>query len=247
MPQGRAVQDGDSAFTGRSRFDAAQLTRHDGSMDRPRPVRSVAFVAVAIASVLAACNDDGDGDRAEVVHSIAVTTAPATLANPTGGSQDAAAAMEICRALRAQANVRTDIANATVADVGEQTPEERYQTLFDGYDTAAEAERVFGESLADLDVPEIPERSDLLSEVADGADAAAAEFVDEQGRFADAVDGVVTDADWQGRVGEFFNSVEKANSLVEPAIARYDRRELQHAFLDEPECRYVIQQFVIDE
>jgi len=63
----------------------------------------------------------------------------------------------------------------------------------------------------------------------------------------DAVDGIVTDADWQGRVGEFFNSVEKANSLVEPAIARYDRRELQHAFLDEPECRYVIQQFVIDE
>ena len=235
MPQGRAVQDGDSAFTGRSRFDAAQLTRHDGSMDRPRQVRGVSFVAIAIAFVLAACSDDGDGDRADVVQSLAVTSAPATLANPTGGSQDVAAAMEICRALRAQANVRTDIANATVADVGEQTPEERYQTLYDGYDTAAEAERVFGESVADLDVPAIPERRDLLDQVADGAAAAAAEFVDEQGRFADAVDGVVTDADWQGRVGEFFNSVEKANSLVEPVIAGYDRRELQHAFLDEPE------------
>ena len=235
-----------------------------------RRVRSVALAAIAIPTLLAACNDDGGGRRADVSESVPETTdtdsgstvagstvaestavestaAPATTTERAVVDDDAAAALAVCSALRAQANVRTDLANSTAADIAAQTPEQRYQTLFDSYDTAADAERAFGDSLADLDMPAIPERDDLMAQIADGAEAAADEFVDEQGRFAEAVDGVVTDGDWQGRVGEFFNSVEKANSLVEPVIIRYDRVELQHAFLDEPECRHVIQQFIIDD
>ena len=56
----------------------------------------------------------------------------------------------------------------------------------------------------------------------------------------------VDDADTHGRVGEFFNSIEKVLSVVEPTIATYDRRELQEAFLAEPDCTHVIQPFRLD-
>ena len=57
----------------------------------------------------------------------------------------------------------------------------------------------------------------------------------------------VDDANTRGRVGEFFNSIEKVLSVVEPTIATYDRRELQEAFLSEPDCTHVIQPFRLDD
>lgn len=55
----------------------------------------------------------------------------------------------------------------------------------------------------------------------------------------------IVDDDTFGRVGQFFNSIEKVDSLVEPVIARYGRMEFQRAFLDEPLCEHVIQPFDI--
>jgi hypothetical protein len=60
---------------------------------------------------------------------------------------------------------------------------------------------------------------------------------------------------WQRRIGTieidgvdeaWFNSVEKVMSVSEPEIFRFERRAFKQAFLDEPACRDVIQQFVND-
>ena len=56
----------------------------------------------------------------------------------------------------------------------------------------------------------------------------------------------VDDAEVQGVVGIWFNSVEKVVSSLEPEIFRFERREFKRAFLDEPDCRNVAQQFVND-
>jgi hypothetical protein len=212
---------------------------------------------MAIAAVVAGCADDSNGAGAAIAgrdsatsvaptgQSVATDTTVAETTVPR--SDDEAVALGLCSALRGQANVMTEIANTAAADIHEKSPEERYTALFDGYDRGAEASNAFRDSLDDLSVPEIPELDDLIGQISAGADAAAAEFVDEQARFASEVGGAVADDDARGRVGELFNSIEKANSLVEPVIVRYERVELKQAFLEEPECRYVIQQFVLDE
>ena len=70
--------------------------------------------------------------------------------------------------------------------------------------------------------------------------------LDELERQRDAVgwSGPIPDREVQGAVGEWFNSVEKVMSVSEPEIFRFERQELRRAFLDEPACRHVIQQFV---
>ncbi len=50
----------------------------------------------------------------------------------------------------------------------------------------------------------------------------------------------------QGVVGTWFNTIEKVFSVSEPEIFRFERTEFKQAFLDEPDCRNVIQQFVND-
>jgi hypothetical protein len=213
---------------------------------------------VSIAVFVAGCADDSNGRGAAVAGSESPTSVESTSPSPattdTAATEttetrtdDEAVAFGLCSALRGQANVMTEIANTAAADIHEKSPEERYTALFDGYDRGAEASVAFSDSLDDLSVPEIPELDDLIGQVSAGADAAAAEFVDEQARFAGDVGGEVADDDARGRVGELFNSIEKANSLVEPVIVRYERVELKRAFLEEPECRHVIQQFVLDE
>jgi hypothetical protein len=241
-----------------SRFDLVPLSRHDERMRHWTRPRRVAPAAVSIALLVAGCADDSNSRGSVVAGSETQTSVESTSGSPATTdttatettelrSDDETIALGLCSALRGQANVMTEIANTAAADIHEKSPAERYAALFDGYDRGAAASNAFRDSLDDLSLPTIPELEDLIGQIAAGADAAAAEFVDEQARFADAVDGEVADDDARGRVGELFNSIEKANSLVEPVIVRYERVELKRAFLEEPECRYVIQQFVLDE
>jgi hypothetical protein len=221
--------------------------------------RRLALAVASIPMLLNGCADDGNASRADVAESEPANRSGSTSETPSTSpdttvtqtteprTDDETVAFGLCSALRGQANVMTKIANTAAADIHEQSPVDRYTALFDGYARGADASISFRDSLAELSLPAIPELDDLIGQIATGADAAAAEFVDEQARFAAAVGGEVGDDDARGRVGELFNSIEKANSLVEPVIVRYERVELKRAFLDEPECRYVIQQFVLDE
>lgn len=222
--------------------------------DSARTPRAVS-ATVAIVLLIVACTDDSNrGAQLAATGSVrreAATTdaggGPTVPESTVLRSDDEVVALTLCSALREQANVMTDIANTAAAGIHGKSPAERFAALDAGFGEGADASILFRDRLGDLDVPAIPELDDLLMQIAAGADAAAAEFVDQRERFAAAVGGEVTDDDVRGRVGELFNSIEKANSLVEPVIVRYERVELKRAFLDEPECRYVIQQFVLDE
>ena len=217
-------------------------------------VRRLGVGAVSVALLLVGCADDSNSTRVAVAESepgrrdeSTSETSDRPPSESTPRDDDESVAFGLCAALRDQANVMTEIANTAAEDIHAKSPEERYAALYDGYDRGAAASMVFRDGLDDLTVPEIPELDDLIGEISAGADAAASEFADEQARFAEAVGGEVADGDAGGRVSELFNSIEKANSLVEPVIVDYERVELKRAFLDEPECRYVIQPFVLDE
>ncbi len=56
----------------------------------------------------------------------------------------------------------------------------------------------------------------------------------------------IPDDEVQGEVGIWFNTIEKVMSVSEPEIFTFERVEFKQAFLDEPHCRNVIQQFVND-
>lgn len=218
-------------------------------MAPPTCVRRAALHAVALAITMAACGDDEthNADDRNVAITDTEPAEPHASASPAIVSDDATAALAICSALRDQANLMTHVANAAAADIHAKTPAERYGAILSGFDAATDGVTGFADSITAVDMPLIPEREQLLGDIAAGADAALAELADERARFVEAVGGTVADDDVQGRVGQFFNSVEKVNSLVEPTIAHYERVELQRAFLDQPECRHVVQPFVIDQ
>jgi len=211
-------------------------------------------LALALLVAVAACDDD-ETPRADARGSVAVDTvtadqdrSPTVVDEPAAAlSDDVTAALTLCTALRDQANVMTDVANGAVANINAKTPAERFDAILAGFDAATDGVTEFADSIADVDVPAIPERKQLLDDISGGADAALAELADERTRFVEAVGRTVADADVGGRVGQFFNSIEKVNSLVEPPIGGYARVDLQRAFLDQPECRHVVQPFVIDE
>ena len=188
--------------------------------------RPAALVTVIVACAVAACGGDGDAT-----------------ADP---SADAQMAVALCGALREQTNVLARVANSAVAGIEGKTPEARAAAIRAGFDAAEDAAVAFQRSFDAMALPDVPERDSLHDQVLAGAATAVDEVAEERALFVDGSP-TVGDEDVQGRVGEFFNSIEKVMSVVEPAIAGYERRELKAAFLDEPTCRHVIQQFRLDE
>jgi hypothetical protein len=184
------------------------------------------------------CDDDRTGPA---------STAAGSEASDAPASADAATASTVCERLRRFTNDLVGAANDAVTGINERTPPERTGAILAGFDDGLRIAEQYVEEAAQLPIdPDVPERDALLGELRAGAEAAVAELVDERARFATEVP-EVTDDDVRGRVGQFFNALEKAMSVTEPAIAAYDRRDLQVAFLDEPACRHVIQQFRLEE
>ena len=155
-------------------------------------------------------------------------------------------ATALCNALRNQTNVMVRIANHAVAGIEGKSPQERFESIDTGFVEASTAATAFADSVESIELPDIPERDSLRQQVAEGAQQAVDEVSDEREAF-DATGPTVDDDNTHGRVGEFFNSIEKVLSVVEPTIATYDRRELQEAFLSEPDCTHVIQPFRLDD
>ncbi len=185
------------------------------------------FAAVALlAAGAAACS--GSDDR----------TAPA--------DADAVLAATMCGALREQTNILGRLANSAVAGIGAKEPDERYAAIIGGFDETEVATQAYRDGVAALVLADVPEADALHAQLLDGAELAVTELARERADF-EARGQTVPDADVQGRVGQFFNAVEKVMSVAEPAVSRYDRRALHEAFAAEPACRHVIQQIDLDE
>ena len=188
----------------------------------------VSVLAIATASCLVACGDsDADG--------------------ASGSGLEADAANVVCGRLRTYTNDLVRVANETVTGINSLTPEERTAAILAGFDGGLEVARGHAALVDELQLGEsLPEAEGLHDELTEGAAAAIDELIDERAHFERDVP-EVGDTEVAGRTSQFFNAFEKAMSVTEPAIAAYDRRELSEAFLAEPTCRHVIQQFRLED
>jgi hypothetical protein len=173
----------------------------------------------------------------------AVTGAVVLAACDSGPSEEARAAAAVCEELRAHDNRVVAIVNESVAGIAELPEARRSDAIAKGLeDVTAEVEAWRGR-IATLEIGDVDEADDLRSQLEVGADRALDELSRQEGLLPS---GPIPDREVQGAVGEWFNSVEKVMSVSEPEIFRFDRRAFKQAFLDEPTCRNVIQQFVND-
>jgi hypothetical protein len=182
----------------------------------------------AIALAGAGCGDDPDGSP--------------TVPDDTAAS----AALVVCSDLRAFANDLVRIANDAVAGISSLQSRERTDVLLEGFDAALAVAETRRSQVAALPLPDdLAHVDDLRAELRVGAVSAVEELTDERATFEREVP-EVTDDDVSGRVGQFFNAFEKAMSVTEPALAGYDDESFAQAFIDEPSCRHVVQQYPVE-
>jgi hypothetical protein len=172
-------------------------------------------------------------------------TIAALVAGCSENSQDAETASILCNELRALNNRIVDHVNGSVEGINEQSADARLDRIVQGADEVAAELQAWDRRIDAIELPEIAERAELREELHDGVDAALAEL-DDQRRAFESGPSSVPDNEIQGVVGAWFNAIEKVFSVSEPQIFRFERTEFKQAFLDEPDCRNVIQPFVND-
>lgn len=211
------------------------------------PVRPRTLLAVF--AMAASCSSTGVSPEAapSTTAEAEQTTTPASNPSTTLGASvdDTEVARAVCAALRSYVNDLVGIANTAVDGIGARQPDQRINPVLEGFDAAIVTIGVHRDAIGRLTLRSVPERSALLTELVAGLDDATAELVDERAAFVERFDELVNGSA-QGIAGIWFNAIEKAISVSEPEIYRYDRVGLKQAFLDEPDCRHVIQQFEID-
>lgn len=190
-----------------------------------RSTRRLGVVLSAATLVLAAaaCGDDGGSD---------------------GGSGGAAAetASAVCGMLRGWSNELADSLNDTSQAVtDDDDPATANQVLLDGWDALIAIAEDHVTEAEQIELPDTDAREQLVSDLTAGAEQAVTEV--EQERVGLAALPPITIEAQGGALGGAFTSLEKADSVVEPAIGGYDDVEVRTAFADEPDCRHVIQPF----
>jgi PAS domain-containing protein len=169
----------------------------------------------------------------------------ALMSGCTSESKDAETASILCAELRQLDNRIVEQVNASVEGINEVPEGERMDRILDGLDDVDAELLAWDRRIDVIDLPAIDERADLQRQLHSGVDAAVAELDDQRSAF-ESVPSPVADEDLQGVVEAWFNAVEKVFSVSEPEVFRFERTEFKQVFLDEPDCRNVIQQFVND-
>jgi len=182
---------------------------------------------IAIVAAVASCSSDGTTDTS------------------AGASGDVAFALATCDALRGFDNGLVDIVNGSVAGISSIPADERPDQLVAGIAEVGEAVDAWEARIDSLDLPDLAETDELRRQLHKGAADAHAELDSQSAAWAD-LPAEIPDDEVQGEVGIWFNTIEKVMSVSEPEIFTFERAEFKQAFLDEPHCRNVIQQFVND-
>jgi hypothetical protein len=160
-------------------------------------------------------------------------------------SRDAETAAILCNELRGLDNRIVDLVNGSVEGINEQSVGTRMDRIVEGVDEVAAELQAWDRRIDAIDLPDIDETVELREELHAGVDAALAEL-DDQRRAFESGPSSMPDEEVPGVVGIWFNTIEKVFSVSEPEIFRFERTEFKQAFLDEADCRNVIQQFVND-
>jgi hypothetical protein len=152
----------------------------------------------------------------------------------------ATAAATVCGLLRDMDNDLADIANDTALRVRNSSdPHQRVDEVLDGFDRLLARVELYDAAVATLDPTGRVVGDALVADLAGGAEDARAELIDERAAFALLPS--VEDGDMTGRVGQFFNAIEKTMSVIEPVLADAVDAPTAAVFDAEPSCRFVVQ------
>ncbi len=171
-------------------------------------------------------------------------TPPPSDASEVSQADDAAAALVVCTHLVDTQTQLEVIANDALEGISLAAPDERAGPLAAGYDRAIARVQELMATVDELELPDIPERRQILDELAAGLDAAVVELEDER---ADFEDGPIEDAEVFGMAGRYLNGYEKTVASMETALEDYPRRQLQEAFMAERTCEFVVQPVRLDD
>jgi hypothetical protein len=148
----------------------------------------------------------------------------------------------VCGMLRRWNNDMADVINGTSDAITDaDDPETANAVLLDGFDDLVQLAEVHRTEVNDLDLPVSNERDRLLEELRGGADKAIAALEEERTEIEDLPPIEVSEQ--RGVLGSAFIAIERAGSVVEPAIGTYDDEELKAAFATDDGCEHVIQPF----
>jgi hypothetical protein len=180
---------------------------------------------------------------------IAGLTALAAVASACGDSEPTtreAASSEtatvVCGMLRRWNNEMADAINGTSDAITDaDDPETANGVLLDGFDDLIQLADDHRAEVDDLDLPVSDDRDRLLEDLRGGADRAIAALEEERAKLEDLPP--ITVSEQRGVLGSAFIALERAGSLVEPAIGTYDDEELKAAFAADDGCEHVIQPF----
>jgi hypothetical protein len=180
---------------------------------------------------------------------IASVTAVAALVSACGDSEpttrEAAAAetaTSVCGMLRRWNNDIADSINGTSDAITDaDDPATAPGVLRDGFDDLIRLAENHRSEVDELVLPVSDERDRLVEELRNGADEAVAALQEERADIEDLP--AVDVSEQRGVLGTAFIAVERAGSVVEPAIGTYDDEELKAAFAADEGCEHVIQPF----
>lgn len=168
---------------------------------------------------------------------------PSTEAAAVSAADDATTALVVCRHLVDTQTQLEVIANDALAGISQGAPDERAQPLAEGYDKAILRAEELVAAVDALELPQVPERQQLLDELRTGLAAAVVELQDERADFELAP---IADDEVFGMAGRYLNGFEKTVASMETALEDYPRRQLQEAFMAEPACKFVVQPVRLD-
>jgi hypothetical protein len=179
---------------------------------------------------------------AAVAATVALLSACGDSEPTTGEAASAETATTVCGMLRRWNNEMADALNGTSAAITDSDdPATAPGVLRDGFDDLIRLAEDHRSEVDELDLPVSDERDRLLEELRGGADEAIAGLEEERADIEDLPP--VELSDQQGVLGGAFIAIERAGSVVEPAIGTYDDEELKAAFAADDGCEHVIQPF----
>jgi hypothetical protein len=180
---------------------------------------------------------------------IASATAVAALLSACGDSEpttreaaSADTATAVCGMLRQWNNEIGDVLNRTSDAITDaDDPATAPGVLRDGFDDLIQLAEDHRNEVDELVLPVSDERDRLVEELRGGADDAVAALEEERADIEDLP--AIEVSEQRGVLGTAFIAVERAGSVVEPAIGTYDDEELKAAFAADDGCEHVIQPF----
>jgi hypothetical protein len=177
-----------------------------------------------------------------VAAALAVVSACGASEPTTREAASAETATVVCGMLRRWNNDMADSINGTSDAITDaDDPATAPRMLRDGFDDLIQLAEDNRAEVDDLDLPVSNERDRLLEDLRSGADEAVAALEEERAEIEDLPPIEVSEQ--RGVLGGAFIAVERAGSVVEPAIGTYDDEELKAAFAADDGCEHVIQPF----